>query len=67
MRSDSDRVDDVLQAIDKINERIPDNRTAFMADEVFRSGRSTIFNSLAKRPGTYLRISGIHNDVPWVQ
>ncbi len=41
MRSDRDRLADILEAIRKIRERLPSTAEELMASELLRSGSST--------------------------
>jgi uncharacterized protein with HEPN domain len=68
MRSDADRVSDILEAIAKIKERITDNLDAFLGDEMLQVWvihHLQMIGEAARCVSPFLRDR--HPEVPWPQ
>jgi uncharacterized protein with HEPN domain len=68
MRIDADRVKDILEAIDKIEARVPDEAEVFLADEMFQVWaihHLQIIGEAAR--GLSQEFKDAHSTVPWRQ
>ena len=68
MRSDADRVSDILEAIAKIGERITDSLDAFQGDEmlqVWAIHHVQVIGEAAR--GVSQSLKELHPEVPWPQ
>ena len=66
MRTDRDRLIDILDAIDKINERIPAEKTEFVQDELLQVWALHYLQIIGEAANKISdEFKQLHNEVPW--